>query len=152
MSTIIPNATGNGGYDRRLLIKGASEMVMSACTHYLDENCQSQPVNDQIKSIVNDQIITYAKQALRTIVIAYKDLEPEEHGVNHDEPVDEDVKNVEKNNLTLIGVIGIMDILRSEVPPAVETCKGAGVIVRMVTGDNIVTAKAIARQCNILND
>jgi Ca2+ transporting ATPase len=54
MSTIIPNATGKGGYDRRLLIKGASEMVMSACTHYLDENCQSQPVNDQIKSIVND--------------------------------------------------------------------------------------------------
>jgi Ca2+ transporting ATPase len=62
------------------------------------------------------------------------------------------VKNVEKNNLTLIGVIGIMDVLRSEVPGAVETCKEAGVIVRMVTGDNIVTAKAIARQCNILND
>lgn len=152
MSTIIPNATGNGGYDRRLLIKGASEIVMNACTHYLDENCEVQPVNDQIKSIVNDQITSYAKKALRTIVIAYRDLEPEEHGLNHDEPVEGDVKDVEKDQLTLIGVIGIMDVLRSEVPGAVEICKGAGVTVRMVTGDNIVTARAIARQCNILTD
>ena len=38
MSTIIENATGNGGYDRRLLCKGASEMVKACCSHYLDEN------------------------------------------------------------------------------------------------------------------
>jgi Ca2+ transporting ATPase len=50
----------------------------------------------------------------------------------------------------LIGVLGIKDILRQEVPGAVMDCRNAGIKVRMVTGDNKLTATAIAKECNIV--
>lgn len=52
----------------------------------------------------------------------------------------------------LISIVGIKDIIRPEVPDAVKTCQKAGIIVRMVTGDNKVTAMAIAKECNILQN
>ncbi len=75
---------------------------------------------------------------------------PNEHGPDHDAPADQDVKDIEKSGLTLICIFGIMDIVRPEVPDAVLTIQKAGVTVRMVTGDNIVTARAIAVNCNII--
>ena len=54
--------------------------------------------------------------------------------------------------MTLIGILGIYDVIRSEVPSAVETCKNAGITVRMITGDNIVTAQAIAEKCKIITE
>jgi len=62
------------------------------------------------------------------------------------------IKAIEKSNFTCIGILGIKDIIREEVPKAVETCQKAGIVVRMVTGDNKVTAMAIARECKILDD
>ena len=53
--------------------------------------------------------------------------------------------------MTLIGVLGIYDVIRSEVPDAVATCQKAGIMVRMITGDNIVTAQAIAEKCGIIS-
>ncbi len=57
---------------------------------------------------------------------------------------------MEKTGLTLMLIMGIKDILRMEVPQAVLDCRKAGIKVRMVTGDNIMTATAIARECNII--
>ena len=54
--------------------------------------------------------------------------------------------------MTLIGILGIYDVIRSEVPDAVSTCHGAGIMVRMITGDNIVTAQAIAEKCGIIKN
>ena len=56
---------------------------------------------------------------------------------------------IEKSGLTLLCLLGIKDIVREEVPGAVEKCEKAGIKVRMVTGDNKITAKAIAMECNI---
>ena len=61
------------------------------------------------------------------------------------------VYQVEKYSLTLFAVIGIKDILRQEVPQAVLDCKKAGIKVRMVTGDNKITARAIAKECHIVD-
>ena len=61
------------------------------------------------------------------------------------------VYSFEKYSLTLIGVVGIRDILRKEVPNAVLDCIKAGIKVRMVTGDNKITARAIARECHIVD-
>ena len=153
MSTIISNATGNGGYDKRLLCKGASEMVKGCCSHYLDENGERQELNDAKNNEIDDYIDRYASDALRTIAIAYKDLEEGENGPDHLEPgQDAEIKDVEKSGMTLIAIIGIMDILRMEVPGAVEKCKKAGIAVRMVTGDNIKTARAIAINCGIITE
>jgi Ca2+-transporting ATPase len=54
--------------------------------------------------------------------------------------------------MTLIGIVAIEDPLRPEVPKAVLDCQKAGIIVRMVTGDNLLTAKAIAAKCGILTE
>lgn len=57
---------------------------------------------------------------------------------------------METENLTFIALLGIKDILRQEVPGAIQKCKEAGVRVRMVTGDNLLTARAIALECGII--
>ncbi len=58
---------------------------------------------------------------------------------------------IEKTGFILVSIVGIKDIIRKEVPEAVAKCQKAGIIVRMVTGDNKVTAKAIAMECNIIS-
>jgi len=58
---------------------------------------------------------------------------------------------VEKSGLTLVAIFGIKDILRMEVPGAIQECKRAGIKVRMVTGDNKSTAKSIAHECGIID-
>ena len=72
--------------------------------------------------------------ALRTICLAYADIEmtPEEYAVaNWEKPVEK--------NMVFVGIVGIMDPLRPEVPLAIEKCKMAGIKVRMVTGDSKTT-------------
>ena len=61
------------------------------------------------------------------------------------------IYNIELDDYTLFSIFGIKDILRPEVKDAVEQCKKAGIKVRMVTGDNKLTAKAIAEECGILS-
>lgn len=90
-----------------------------------------------------------ADQALRTIGLAYRDLQG-----NEDLTVTDNlgVYNIEKHDLTLIAILGIADIIRPEVPKAIQQCKRAGIKVRMVTGDNKDTARAIAIQCGLLEE
>ena len=97
MSTIIENATGNGGYDKRLLIKGASEMILACCSKFVNEQGQVATLEDVTINKVKAIIDTYAKAALRTIAVAYRDLQPGEYGEKHDEPVDAEIKDVEKS-------------------------------------------------------
>lgn len=74
MSTVVQNATGNGGYDKRLFIKGASELILEACTHFMNAEGEVCPIQDDTRKQVQDIIQQYAKQALRTICIGYRDL------------------------------------------------------------------------------
>ena len=89
-----------------------------------------------------------ANSALRTIIIAKKTLTGSE---NMDTKDNKDVYEVETKGFTMIALIGIKDVLREEVPGAIAKCKTAGVRVRMVTGDNLLTARAIALECGIIN-
>ena len=89
---------------------------------------------------------------MRTICLAYRDIEEEEGGADHEEDAEDGVnKQVELNGLTCLGILGIRDIIRPEVPDAVAICQKAGIKVRMVTGDNKVTALAIAKECSIIS-
>lgn len=63
---------------------------------------------------------------------------------------DKGVKLIEKSGLTLLAILGIRDILRKEVNAAVADCRRAGIKVRMVTGDFLITARAIAKECGII--
>lgn len=89
-----------------------------------------------------------ANNALRTIIIAKKELSGSE---NLEEKDAKGVYEVETKGFSMMCLLGIKDILRKEVPHAIAQCKRAGVRVRMVTGDNLLTARAIALECGIVN-
>merc|ERR1719223_99584 len=136
---------------RRLCIKGASEIILETCTHYLAEDGTRTPLDDTMRSNLTAQITSFAQEALRTIGLAYKDLAHNEGGERHEEKRDgSKIHVIEEGGLTLVSIVGIQDIIREEVPKAVIDCNQAGVRVRMVTGDNKVTAIAIAKQCGII--
>lgn len=106
-----------------------------------------------MKQNLNEIIVQYASQALRTICFAYKDLKQNEGGPNHlDMDADGVLKAVEKRDFVCVCIFGIKDIIRKEVPEAVATCMRAGIMVRMVTGDNKITAMAIAKECKIIDE
>jgi Ca2+ transporting ATPase len=154
MSTIITldQQESNGAY-RRIHTKGASEIILKTCSHYIDENGERQMLDDTARGLLEQTIYSYAKRALRTIGFAYKDLQAGEFGENHDAIEDgSKIYSVEKEGYTLICIAGIKDVIREEVPEAVAKCNTAGVRVRMVTGDNITTAIAIAKECGIIYD
>lgn len=88
-----------------------------------------------------------ADNALRTICLAYRQLNPGEDIQKKDQ---KGVREIETHDLILVGICGIKDPLRAGVKQAVERCQKAGITVRMVTGDNQNTARAIALECGII--
>eukprot|EP00249_Psilotum_nudum_P020710 c27815_g1_i1 orf=255-3401(+) len=123
----------------RVHCKGAGESVLQMCNSMMDGNGQIIPLDEDMLTKV---IESFSGEALRTLCIAFKDL--------GDEPFDED--SLPDNGFTCAAIIGIKDPVRPGVKEAVNLCFKAGIKVRMVTGDNIKTACAIARECNILTD
>nr|XP_020652642.1 plasma membrane calcium-transporting ATPase 4 isoform X4 [Pogona vitticeps] len=140
MSTVVKNP--DGGF--RMYSKGASEILLRKCTKILDKNGEPRifKVKDR-DEMVKKVIEPMACQGLRTICLAFRDFPP---GA---EP-DWDTENEILSDLTCITVVGIEDPVRPEVPDAIQKCQRAGITVRMVTGDNINTARAIATKCGIL--
>lgn len=139
------------GFNRRMHTKGAAEKILETCSHYLDAEGNKQELDDVVLSKLKADIDTLADQALRPIAFAYKDVKEGECGDDHD-AIEKRAKlyNIELDGLCLFCIAGIKDIIREEVPGAVKACKAAGVRVRMVTGDNIKTAIAIAKECGII--
>ncbi|GLD58103.1 plasma membrane calcium-transporting ATPase 2-like isoform X1 [Lates japonicus] len=141
MSTVLKNA--DGGF--RMYSKGASEIVLRKCSRILDAQGQPRVFKPKDRDeMVRKVIEPMACDGLRTICVAYREF-PAEAG----EP-DWDSENDILNELTCIAVVGIEDPVRPEVPEAISKCQRAGITVRMVTGDNINTARAIATKCGIL--
>ncbi|KAJ3222776.1 Calcium-transporting ATPase 10, plasma membrane-type [Clydaea vesicula] len=151
--------------------KGASEIILSNCNKFVDEQGTLQDLTNAHKEKFVALIENYAKQALRTIAIGFKPLvnydAKEEKGgegqivpeVSYSDPIGEEVPKAEVakrdlsgEGLILLGIVGIEDPVRDAVPLAVKQCQNAGVVVRMVTGDNKVTARSIAQQCGILTE
>lgn len=100
---------------------------------------------DTKKQILKGAITSFANKSLRTIGIAYKDTQIGD--IRQIESIDPERL---EGDLTFIAVAGIMDPLRPEIKRAVKVCKDAGITVRMVTGDNLLTATAIAKDSGIL--
>jgi Ca2+ transporting ATPase len=156
MSTILKWEQFPTGY--RIFMKGGSEIVLDTCQYYLNENSRRTDLDDLRRESLNLKIKDFASQSLRTICLCYKDLtEKEVKDWNKKVTITEgngkrEIHPIEEDGMTLIGIVGVKDILKDGVKDAVEKCKIAGITVIMVTGDNIDTATAIARDCNIAND
>ncbi|GMN72261.1 hypothetical protein TIFTF001_053522, partial [Ficus carica] len=121
--------------------KGAAEMVLARCSNYHDKDGTIRAMNDKERRRIETVIQTMAAKSLRCIAFAHKKLE-EENGQVHEK--------LEESGLTLLGLVGLKDPCRPGVREAVDTCTAAGVSIKMVTGDNMHTARAIAIECGIL--
>jgi Ca2+-transporting ATPase len=145
------------GVGYRLLVKGASELMVGACSCQITgidmskDKVNTESLSEEGKQKILDTIDRYAHGSLRTIGIVYKDFEmwpPKDTKKNDDDPTSAKFEDLFRD-MTWVGVVGIQDPLRPEVPPAIEKCRLAGVQVKMVTGDNVATATAIASSCGI---
>ncbi|XP_058860823.1 plasma membrane calcium-transporting ATPase 1-like isoform X2 [Acipenser ruthenus] len=139
MSTVLKNPVGTGF---RMYSKGASEIILRKCTRILGRTGESRIFQAKDRDDMVCKVIEpMACNGLRTICLAMRDFETEPDWDNENEIL---------SNLTCIAVVGIEDPVRPEVPDAITRCQRAGITVRMVTGDNINTARAIATKCGIL--
>ncbi|GMP56289.1 hypothetical protein CsSME_00020837 [Camellia sinensis var. sinensis] len=124
--------------------KGAAEMVLAMCSHYYDFSGKIKVLDDVERMNFDQMIQGMAASSLRCIAFAQKQVQEEE---NEGEKVNKILKD---SNLTLLGLVGIKDPCRPDVKKAVEACQYAGVNIKMITGDNVFTARAIATECGIL--
>ncbi len=154
MSTVINHPTIPGA--KRLFCKGASEMVLNKCKFMLVGN-EAKDFSTHDFDDINRQIIEpMASNGLRTICVAYKDFIPaDQKRARNDEifpgNINWDEEEIScQQSLTCLCICGIQDPVRDEVPEAIRKCKSAGIVVRMVTGDNVNTARSIARACGII--
>ncbi|NP_001087020.1 plasma membrane calcium ATPase 3 [Xenopus laevis] len=141
MSTVVKLDDGSF----RMYSKGASEIILKKCSRILNEAGEPRIFrprdrDEMVKSVIEPM----ACDGLRTICIAYRDfpMSPEPEWDNENDIV---------TDLTCLAVVGIEDPVRPEVPEAIRKCQRAGITVRMVTGDNINTARAIAIKCGIIH-
>mmetsp|Transcript_89230 Transcript_89230/g.174617 ORF Transcript_89230/g.174617 Transcript_89230/m.174617 type:complete len:1113 (+) Transcript_89230:110-3448(+) len=131
----------------RLYCKGATEWILKDCTMFLNNTGTNSPMNPEKVASLEEIINNMADKALRTLCLAHKD-----YASAADMPAGWEENPPDNTDLVLDCIVGIIDPLRSDVKEAVRIAQAAGVTVRMVTGDNIATAKAIARQCGILTE
>lgn len=150
MSVLVVRSSASGGSRRSartggaglLYTKGASEAVLECSTMYTNRQGKTVPLDAGTRKEIAARIQAMAQSSLRTIALAHREVQftgSEEAAV------------LEKE-LVFDGLFGIKDPLRPDVPQAVARCQAAGIFVRMVTGDNLDTAKAIARECGILTE
>ncbi|XP_056166527.1 calcium-transporting ATPase 10, plasma membrane-type-like isoform X1 [Syzygium oleosum] len=127
--------------------KGAAEIVLSSCTRYMDLNDQVAALDEIKVMLFKKAIEDMAASSLRCVAIAYRTYDLK------DIPTDEEQLTewaLPEDELILLAIVGLKDPCRPGVKNAVRLCQKAGVKVRMVTGDNLQTAKAIALECGIL--
>ncbi|KAJ7316781.1 hypothetical protein JRQ81_002943 [Phrynocephalus forsythii] len=141
MSTVIKMPDGSF----RMYSKGASEIVLKKCSKILNGAGEARVFRPRDRDeMVKKVIEPMACDGLRTICVAFRDFP------SNPEP-DWENENDILSDLTCICVVGIEDPVRPEVPEAIRKCQRAGITVRMVTGDNINTARAIAIKCGIIH-
>jgi Ca2+-transporting ATPase len=141
----------------RLLVKGASEILLAQCKQTLRDPAVDDSVTEMTSgniNTINGLIESYAMRSLRTIGLCYRDFESwPPPATRRGEGGSKEVLFEDLfQKMNFISVVGIQDPLRDGVYDAVRRCQHAGVTVRMVTGDNKITAQAIAKECGILQN
>ncbi|GAV02486.1 hypothetical protein RvY_13047-2 [Ramazzottius varieornatus] len=131
----------------RIHCKGAAEIILQKCDGIMEADGTVTELSGESKQeILEDVIPKMASCGLRTICVAYKDVPAGSNNIKDDD----DSKSLD--GFTCLAIFGIEDPVRQEVPAAIRQCQKAGVIVRMVTGDNVNTARSIATKCGIITE
>lgn len=118
------------------LVKGAPEALIDICKEYVDAAGETRALNEETKNAIHGKLQESAARSMRTLAFAYAPVsEPREE---HD------------GKLVYVGFVGIRDPLRDDVKDAVEECRRAGIDVKMITGDNAETARAIGYEVGLI--
>ncbi|MCP8616579.1 calcium-translocating P-type ATPase, SERCA-type [Salirhabdus salicampi] len=126
---------------RFVITKGAPDVLLKR-TKYIYENGRFGTFSPEREQELNQVMETMANKALRTIALCFKEVE-----------VKDDYSDLElETDLSFLGMYGMIDPPREEVKEAIATCRNAGVKTVMITGDHVHTAKAIAKQLQLLPD
>ncbi|MCU9600088.1 cation-translocating P-type ATPase [Pallidibacillus thermolactis] len=136
MTIIVENKKG----ERFAITKGAPDILIQL-SESVFANGKEQHLTQQWKNRLQQAVESLAKQALRTIAISYKKLNTKTTYVHESEV---------ENNLTFIGLHGMIDPPRPEVKDAIKECKEAGIKTVMITGDHVITAKAIGKELGLI--
>jgi magnesium-transporting ATPase (P-type) len=128
--------------------KGAAEVVLESCSFYLDIDGSEKKMTARKRTEFEHVIKEFATQALRCVALCHRS--DAQKIVDCAKVTQEQCEACLEKDMCLDAIAGIMDPLRPDVIDAVATCQRAGIFVRMVTGDNIDTAEAIAKQAGIL--
>ena len=146
MSVLIGN-----GSQKRLLIKGAPESVLERCTHALvGSNGKRVSLSEKLTNLISQEVVEYGNRGFRVIALA----SVEDVGSNpllSSAKTTEEYSDIEKN-MTLIGLVGMLDPPRPEVAESIMKCREAGIRVVVITGDNQNTAETICRQIGVFGD
>jgi len=114
--------------------KGAPEVILNACTHYLGENGAS-PLDEKARVKLLNAAQEMGSQALRVLAVASRPAETIQQA---------------ETEMTLLGLVGMIDPPRPEARQAIAVCETAGIRAVMITGDHPVTAQAVARELGLL--
>ncbi|MFQ6632507.1 hypothetical protein Gotur_009168, partial [Gossypium turneri] len=124
--------------------KGAAEMILAVCSSYYDASGDVKDLSDGKRAKLELIIQAMADRRLRCIAFAHKQVPKEEYDDLKEK------KKLDENNLTLLGLVGIQNPSKPGVKKAVEDCQSAGLNIKMITGDDVFTATATAKECGIL--
>ncbi|EJK45298.1 hypothetical protein THAOC_36093 [Thalassiosira oceanica] len=150
----------DGKKTNQLLVKGAPEGLLARCTHIMQANGKVVKLDKASADAVSAQQQRMSGRALRVLALAYKDLSgdlgsydgtpghPATKILGQDTSAFAEIES----GLTFVGLVGIIDPPREEIAPMVQQCKTAGIRIMMITGDNKLTAEAIATEIGILDE
>jgi Ca2+-transporting ATPase len=130
-----------------VLAKGSPEWLLANSTHFLGSDGNTQPWLPAVRQVIEQQIQDAAAQAMRTLAFGHVRLPPDASAQADDLHEQRDTL---ESNLVFAGFVAIRDPLRHDVHEAIASCRSAGIEVKMITGDNVETARAIAREVGLL--
>ncbi|KAH0498837.1 hypothetical protein TgHK011_006067 [Trichoderma gracile] len=136
------------GSAKKLLVKGAPESVIDRCTStVIGANGNRVPLTEKLRALLLKEVVEYGNQGLRVIALASVD-DISQHPLVGSAKTTEQYAQLEQN-MTFLGLVGMLDPPRPEVPASIKKCKEAGIRIIVITGDNRNTAESICRQIGV---
>ncbi|KAK9320200.1 hypothetical protein V1517DRAFT_356108 [Lipomyces orientalis] len=155
-----PNITLTGiesqtytGDELLLTIKGAPDILVTRCDKYIDPDGVSCALDSNTRAAIENTKNKWSREGKRVILLARKVLPPSSTVASPSSwKFEREVMEYASSGLTLVGMVGIIDPPREEIPEVISTLRKAGIRIFMVTGDFVLTAEAIARECRIISN
>ncbi|TVY71246.1 Sodium/potassium-transporting ATPase subunit alpha-A [Lachnellula suecica] len=139
--------------DTLLAIKGAPDVLIGRCSKYTTIEGESKVLDDETLAKIEHIKNTWSSQGRRVILLARKAICKEQiRELSTSANFEDEIMHHARSGLTFVGVVGIVDPPRDEIPSVVSTLRRAGIRIFMVTGDFALTAQAIAAECGIITN